>query len=197
MSKRARLHVEAVFNATGRAASLGGIVRAALVVGASTALVIAIMAGLGAARAGFDDTPRAGHFPHSFPQSLSLSYARHLAAGADTSCLPAAIKAALVNVKAACGLTVISTRRPGARIAGSKRASMHASCRAADFTSRDYGCVYRALAAWRGKLSTDARRIGHVHIDDGRYARFEHGRSRRYARAKHRRHFARHNGRPG
>jgi hypothetical protein len=74
---------------------------------------------------------------------------------------------------------------------------MHASCRAADFTSRDYACVYRTLADWPGKMSTDASRAKHVHIDDGRYARFVHGYSRRLAKRKQRVRVARHHGRRG
>jgi hypothetical protein len=182
------LAVKASFNTTGARASIGRIVRAAVVVGASVALLLAVMASLGKARAGHDDMPR---FPVTLAHGVSLSMARHLAARADTTCLPGAIKAALTAANAACGITVISTRRPGARIAGTGRPSMHASCRAADFTSRDYGCVYRVLAGWPGKLSTDARRIGHVHIDDGRRARFAHGQARKRVR------LARHNGRRG
>lgn len=101
-----------------------------------------------------------------------------------TACLPKSIREALARVDKACGIRVISTHRPGAIIAGTNTPSMHATCRAADFTSKDYACVYQTLSGWRGKLSTDYR-IGHVHIDDGRYARFVHGGQRkRLARAK-------------
>jgi len=108
--------------------------------------------------------------------------ARAARADASLGCLPASIKAALARANNACGIHVISTLRPGARIAGTGHRSMHARCRAADFTSAKYGCVYRVLAGWPGQLSTDARRMRHVHIDDGRYARFVHGGHRRYAR---------------
>lgn len=107
---------------------------------------------------------------------------------ATLSCLPASIRAALDRANAACGIKVISTYRPGARIAGTGHVSMHASCRAADFTAGAPACVLRALSGWNGKLSTDYGRARHYHIDDGRYARFAHGGSRRYARnGKHRR----------
>ena len=134
-----------------------------------TALILVAMAGLSRARAG----------------------------GVNTSCLPMSIKAALAKADAACGVTVISTFRRNARIAGTRHSSMHASCRAADFTSRDYACAYRALAGWHGKMSMDAGRVKHVHIDDGRYARFVHGQSRRYAKRQTRVRFARHHGRRG
>ena len=99
------------------------------------------------------------------------------------SCLPLSIKLALARADATCGITVISTFRRDATIAGTRHRSMHAICRAADFTSKDYACVYRELSDWRGKLSTDARAIKHVHIDNGNYARFTHGISaKRYAK---------------
>lgn len=152
-----RVPVQAVFNVTGCAADLGRTARATFVVALCVALLLVAMSVLTRARA-----------------------------EVSTSCLPSSIKAALAKANAACGIRVISTFRRGARIAGTRRVSMHASCRAADFTSRDYGCVYRALASWPGKMSIDAGRAKHVHIDDGRYARFEHGRAHRYAkRTKH------------
>lgn len=108
----------------------------------------------------------------------------------NTSCLPYQIKAALEKANQACGITVISAHRPGARIAGTGHMSMHATCRAADFTTRNPPCVIQALSDWRGKLSTDYHRVRHFHIDDGSYARFAHGGHRRmhakrtrYARA--------------
>lgn len=100
----------------------------------------------------------------------------------DTSCLPYQIKAALEKANAVCGITVISAYRPGARIAGTGHVSKHASCRAADFTTKNPPCVLQALADWRGKLSTDYGRVRHFHIDDGSYARFAHGGGRKHAR---------------
>jgi hypothetical protein len=185
-----RSRVEAVFNAAGAPADLGRTIRAGIVIALSVTLVIAIMAGLtGRARAGHDDAALIERTP------FSQAFTRHLSASANTSCLPASIKAALATANAACGIRVISTFRPGAHIAGTNHVSMHASCRAADFTTRDYHCAYRALAAWSGKLSVDAWRVHHIHIDDGRYARFEHGRSRRYAKRHQHRRYARRHGR--
>lgn len=118
--------------------------------------------------------------------------ARHVKARStfNTSCLPYQIKAALEKANQACGITVISAHRPGARIAGTGHVSKHATCHAADFTTKNPPCVLLALSDWRGKLSTDYSRVRHFHIDDGSYARFAHGGSRRrhakrtrYARA--------------
>lgn len=98
------------------------------------------------------------------------------------ACLPPSIQAALDRANASCGIQVTSTLRRGAIIAGTNRPSHHATCRAADFTSKNYPCVYRVLKDWPGKLSLDSRRMGHVHIDDSRYARFNHG-SKRHVKA--------------
>ena len=100
------------------------------------------------------------------------------------------VRNALAKADAACGITVISTLRAGARIAGSGHVSKHASCRAADFTSRNYSCVRRILADYPGAMSVDVASAGHVHIDDGQHLRFAHGGARkRYAtqRSAHRR----------
>lgn len=186
-----RVPVQLVFNAAGAPAGAGRIIRAMLVIAASVTLVLAMLAGLSRARAGYAD-----HALLSDPV-ISLAIARHQAASASTACLPASIKAALARAHAACGIRVISTLRPGARIAGTNHISMHASCRAADFTSANYACVYRVLAGWPGKLSIDAARMRHVHIDDGRYARFVHGGHHRYAKRHKGHRFARRAGRQG
>ena len=157
---RASLPVKLAFNATGRAASRGGIIRAGIVVVMSAALVVAVMAGLTRTAKAADRTAHLGQQPF---WSLALAFARHHAASTDATCLPASIKAALAKANAACGITVISTLRPGAHIAGTGHVSMHASCRAADFSSHDYPCVYRLLSNWPGKLSVDALRMRHVH----------------------------------
>jgi hypothetical protein len=108
--------------------------------------------------------------------NLFKGYAAHLRATVNTSCLPASIKAALSRVQAQCGgLTIISAYRASATIAGSGKPSYHASCRAADFTMRDYRCGMRALAGWGGGLSTDPHRVQHLHMDLGPYIRFAHG----------------------
>jgi hypothetical protein len=143
-----------------------------LVLGALVAALVISIAAIGRARAeAYDARPLLTMTVQPVTRSASVPTI-------SLRCLPASIRAALARVDQACGIKIISTHRPGAMIAGTKHPSMHATCRAADFTSRDYACVYRELADWPGKLSTDAGRIGHVHIDDGRYARFSHARAR-------------------
>lgn len=110
---------------------------------------------------------------------------KSVARSVGTACLPYPIKAALEKANQACGITVISAHRPGARIAGTGHVSKHASCHAADFTTPNPPCVLQALADWRGKLSTDYSRVRHFHIDDGSYARFAHGGSRRGRRTRY------------
>lgn len=119
-------------------------------------------------------------------RNLFKNYASHLRATVNTGCLPGSIKAALAKVQAQCGgVTIISAHRAGARIAGSGKPSYHASCRAADFTMRDYACGMRALSGWGGGLSTDPHRVQHLHMDTGPRIRFAHGgggSTTRYAR---------------
>lgn len=112
---------------------------------------------------------------------------------APLGCLPASIRQALERADKSCGIKVISTYRPRARINGSGRVSRHASCQAADFTTTNPGCVYRVLRGWQGTMSRDYARVRHVHLDNGHWGkkiRFAHytGRSsRRYAkRYRHR-----------
>ncbi len=105
-------------------------------------------------------------------------------AHSSTACLPAMVKAALAKADAACGIKVISTFRPGARIATTGQVSKHASCRGADFTTKNVECVRSALHDYRGTMSTDYYSVSpnHFHIDDGGYLRFAHGAARRYAK---------------
>jgi hypothetical protein len=88
-----------------------------------------------------------------------------------------------------CGSTVISVHRPGARVRGSGRPSLHARVRSeAVDMSGNPGCIYAQLQGWPGGVSTDYRSVGHVHFSlasDGREmgSRFAH-----YSRGhKHRR----------
>lgn len=126
-------------------------------------------------------------------RNLFVRYARrHVrrSSRVSTSCLPRAIKVALARVTKACrSIAVISTFRRNAVIAGTRRRSYHASCRAADFTTKRPACAYRALAGWwPGGLSNDYGRVKHFHLDNGQRLRFAHGRSRtRYAKRGKRR----------
>lgn len=94
-----------------------------------------------------------------------------------TACLPQKIKWALSDVERRFGkVLVVSTRRPGARINGTRRPSLHASCKAVDFRPANgkYGAVARYLRkTWRGGLGTYSS--GHIHIDTGPNLRWHAG----------------------
>ena len=100
---------------------------------------------------------------HHFGQSLAGTYA------------PLAAK--ISEITSSCRTNVISTVRPGARVAGTNKISEHSNGHAVD-VSGDYSCVYAHLKGWRGGYSIDPGKVGHVHIslggrEDG--IRFAHG----------------------
>lgn len=125
-------------------------------------------------------------------------YGAYIRARVSTACLPASIKRALQTVQAACGpVTVTSAHRPGARVAGSGRVSMHDSCRAADFQIKNWRCVLTTLTrkVWPYGLSTDYVAVNHYHISDsrreGRFAHWRGSRVQYAAKAKKRTRYAR------
>ncbi|MEZ5924439.1 MAG: D-Ala-D-Ala carboxypeptidase family metallohydrolase [Hyphomicrobiaceae bacterium] len=116
------------------------------------------------------------------------------AGGATTSpsCLPSSIKAVLNQIRSKFGpVTIVSTFRRGARIAGSGRPSYHASCRAVDFhpPKGKYSAVLAYLQRTHsGGLGTYSCGMHHLHIDNGPRIRFHHcvSSSGRIAKAKRR-----------
>ena len=106
-----------------------------------------------------------------------------------SSCLPGVLKHRLNQIRSKFGgVRVISTYRRGARIAGSGRRSLHASCRAVDF--HPPRGKYRAVANWLkrnhgGGVGTYSCGLYHIHIDNGPRVRFhkcgKRRRGRRYA----------------
>ena len=122
------------------------------------------------------------------------------ASDAPRKCLTSAVRAVLEKVEDKFGpVRVISTCRPGARIAGSGRISRHASGNAVDFEAGNRkGQIVNWLVAnhHTGGTMTYAD-MGHIHIDvgqhfvslaapsGGRYASSHRGRSSgRYAEAR-------------
>ena len=65
----------------------------------------------------------------------------------------------------ACGATVLSGVRH-TRVAGSRRLSLHASGRAVDLRGPPR-CLYARLLGWPGGVTTDYRRVAHVHVSLG------------------------------
>lgn len=93
------------------------------------------------------------------------------AANAQAECMPGSLRSVLGQIRAKFGpVSVVSTHRPGARIAGSGKASYHASCRAVDFhpPRGKYGAVLAWLKANHGGgIGTYSCSMHHIHIDTG------------------------------
>lgn len=124
--------------------------------------------------------------------------------GASLAGLPGPLVAKVEEISRDCpGMHAISTFRPGARIAGTNRASLHGFHKAADVAGGSFACAYAHLGSdWPGGASIDAARMGHIHISwnpGGAEwgARFNHGGGHHYggayarARTGHRRRYAR------
>jgi hypothetical protein len=107
--------------------------------------------------------------------------------------LPAPLVAKVHEIVDHCrGFHVVSGYRPGARIAGSGRVSLHALHRAIDIAGPNYHCAYARLRGWPGGVSIDAWRMHHIHLSWAPgshewHARFNHGGGTRVAsRYRHR-----------
>ena len=103
--------------------------------------------------------------------AVLLTIAPVHARGVSTKCLPGSLRAALAHVAATYGrVAVVSAHRPGARIAGTRKRSKHADCKAVDFHVR--GNRTGALA-WLRKQPLEIITYGgamhHIHIAIGRY----------------------------
>ena len=91
-------------------------------------------------------------------------------ARAPTGCLPAKIKKVLKGLRRFGRVQIISTYRPGARIAGTRRRSKHASCRAVDFHIRgNRRAALRWLRRQRLEIITYTCAMHHIHIAPGSY----------------------------
>jgi hypothetical protein len=113
------------------------------------------------------------------------SFLRRGAASTSRTCLTPAARALLGRIEAQFGgVQVISTCRPGARIAGSGRISRHASGNAVDFNANgNKAQVVRWLIANHraGGVMTYAG-MSHIHVDIGpRFVALNHGGRRRVA----------------
>ena len=93
-----------------------------------------------------------------------------------TGCLPGTVKSTLSQIEKRFGrIQVVSTHRPGARIAGSGRTSYHASCRAADFDAprgKHAAVVTWLKSNFSGGVGTYACGMHHIHIDNGPQVRW-------------------------
>jgi hypothetical protein len=101
---------------------------------------------------------------------------RELSTDRGMASLHGQLAAKAQEIVASCGSTVISGSRPGARIAGSGHASLHASGRAVDIRGNPH-CIYSHLQGWPGGYSVDYGSVQHVHISLGGFEdgiRFSH-----------------------
>lgn len=113
------------------------------------------------------------------------SFLRRGAASTSRTCLSPAARALLGRIEAQFGrVQVISTCRPGARIAGTGRISRHASGNAVDFkvNGKKAKVVRWLIANHRsGGIMTYAG-MSHIHVDIGpRFVALNHGARRRVA----------------
>jgi hypothetical protein len=108
--------------------------------------------------------------------TLLISLAAAPTTATAASCLPSSIKSTLKNIERKFGpVSIVSAHRPGARISGSGRPSLHASCRAVDFhpPKGKYKQVLSYLKSnHNGGLGTYSCGMYHLHIDNGPYVRF-------------------------
>jgi len=94
----------------------------------------------------------------------------------SVSCVPSELRQTLSEIESRFGrVQVISTNRPGAKVAGTGRRSKHADCRAVDFTPPRG--KYQEVAAWlkqnhHGGVGTYSCGMHHIHIDNGSQVRW-------------------------
>lgn len=128
-----------------------------------------------------------------FAALFTLTSAPSTAHAAPTGCLPPSLKSTISRLNKKFGrIKIISSHRPGARIAGSGRPSYHASCRAIDFHPPKG--KYKAVVAWlkknhRGGVGTYSCGMHHIHIDNGPKVKWHkcQGSGSTYARRKSKR----------
>lgn len=115
--------------------------------------------------------------------------------GVSTAGLPQPLKDIIWKIQSACGGSVISALRLGARVRGSGRPSLHGSWRAADITAPNPSCIYAVLRREKfpGGYSVDYARVHHTHLGyapHGREwgSRFVHWQPHRQAHRYARRH---------
>jgi hypothetical protein len=100
------------------------------------------------------------------------SHRSHGGASTSRACLTSAARAILSRIEQKFGrMEIVSTCRPGARIAGTNHISRHASGNAIDFNAgRRKGAVVRWLIAnHRGGGTMTYSDMNHIHVDIGHH----------------------------
>lgn len=130
--------------------------------------------------------PDVQHLPE--PTGTLAGYKRDIAKSAKISSLTPVLAFKVAEILRACrGTRLVSAYRPGARVRGSGRPSLHGAypSKAADLQGNPT-CIRSRLARWKGGLSTDYYAVNHYHVSyspGGREwgARFAH-RGSKYAK---------------
>lgn len=107
----------------------------------------------------------------SEPALASRSFARYASPGTSRGCLTPAARALLSRIEGQFGrVQVVSTCRPGARIAGTGRVSRHASGNAVDFNApsgRKAAIVRWLIANHHSGGTMTYAGMSHIHVDIG------------------------------
>ncbi len=121
-----------------------------------------------------------------FASALPAQAKRHSYTN-DRKCLTYSAQALLARIEDRFGrVQVVSTCRPGARVRGTRKLSLHSSGNAIDFVA---GSRKREIVAWlirnhNGGVMTYAR-SRHIHVDVGRrFVKLGHGSKRKKRRIR-------------
>ena len=105
-------------------------------------------------------------------RSSRSSHKSHASSGTSRACLTSAARGILARIEQKFGaMQIISTCRPGARIAGTGRISRHASGNAIDFNagSRKGAVVQWLIANHRSGGTMTYSGMSHIHVDIGHH----------------------------
>ena len=100
----------------------------------------------------------------------SRSFTRYASPGTSRGCLTSSARALLGRIESQFGaVQIISTCRPGARIAGTGRISRHASGNAVDFNAggRKAAIVRWLIANHKSGGTMTYAGMSHIHVDIG------------------------------
>jgi hypothetical protein len=116
--------------------------------------------------------------------SVNRTLRGYAKASTSRSCLTGDTRAVLARLERAVGrVSIVSTCRPGARIAGSGRQSKHAIGRAVDFNTRNKGKAIAFLRS-QGVFVMTYCGMSHVHFNTGQSGASFCGSKARYVSAR-------------
>lgn len=118
------------------------------------------------------------------------NYARHISrSNANITDLVPPLASKVAEINRICGSRLVSGYRPGSRVRGSGRLSLHSAypSRAADLAGNP-DCIRRLAQGWPGGMSTDYGNVKHYHISyepggrewGARFAHYGKRRAKRY-----------------